>query len=111
MTEAGDGKREVFFMDAAHFVHETFLGMIWCFVRLFIPSPPGRQRFNVPGTLNAVTKKVLTVSNDTYINAQSVCRLLLQIVQNSTKPVTVVLLTMPDLKDARWFEIMQPVWE
>lgn len=91
LAEAKDGKREVFFMDAAHFVHGTFLGMIWCFVRLFIPSPSGRKRFNVLGALNAVSKKVLTITNETYINAQSVCELLLKIAQYSTKPITVVL--------------------
>ena len=85
LAEAKDGKREVFFMDAAHFVHGTFLGMIWCFVRLFIPSPSGRKRFNVLGALNAVSKKVLTITNETYINAQSVCELLLKIAQYSTK--------------------------
>ena len=92
LAEAKEGKREVFFMDAAHFVHGAFLGMVWCFVRLFIPSPSGRKRFNVLGALNAVTKEVLTLTNETYINAQSVCQLLLQIAQYyGTKPITVVL--------------------
>jgi hypothetical protein len=60
LAEAKEGKRVVFFMDAAHFVHGAFLGMVWCFVRLFIPSPSGRKRFNVLGALNAITKEVLT---------------------------------------------------
>ena len=80
------------FVDAAHFVYGAFLGMVWCFVRMFIPSPSGRKRFNVLGALNAVSKEVLTVTNETYINAQSVCQLLLQIAQYyGSKPVTVVL--------------------
>lgn len=92
LAEAKEGKRVVFFMDAAHFVHGAFLGMVWCFVRLFIPSPSGRKRFNVLGALNAVTKEVLTLTNETYINAQSVCQLLLQIAQYyGSKPITVVL--------------------
>ena len=32
------------------------------------------ERFNVLGALNAVTHELITVTNDTYINAQSVCR-------------------------------------
>ena len=92
LAEAKEGKRVVFFMDAAHFVHGAFLGMVWCFIRIFIPSPSGRKRFNVLGALNAVTKEVLTLTNDTYINAQSVCQLLLQIAQYyGSKPITVVL--------------------
>jgi transposase len=92
LAEAKEGKRAVYFMDAAHFVHGAFLGMIWCFARLFIPSPSGRKRFNVLGALNAVTKEVVAVSNETYINSQSVCELLLQIAQRcSAKPVTIIL--------------------
>ena len=90
-AEARKGKRVVLFMDAAHCVHGAFLGMVWCFVRLFIPSPSGRKRFNVPGALNAVTKQVHTLTNETCINAQSVCRFLLQLVRYySSKPITIV---------------------
>jgi transposase len=80
------------FVDAAHFVYGAFLGMVWCFVRIFIPSPSGRKRFNVIGALNAVSKEILTLTNETYINAQSVCQLLLQILQHhGSKPITVVM--------------------
>jgi len=63
-------------VDAAHFVHTTFLGYLWCFRRLFIQSPSGRKRFNVLGALNAVTLEIMTISNETYINGESVCQLL-----------------------------------
>ena len=49
---------------------------MWCFERLFVKSGTGRQRFNVLGALNAVTHELITVTNDSYINAQSVCDLL-----------------------------------
>ena len=92
LAEAEKGERDVLFMDAAHFVHGTFLGMLWCFIRIFIPSPSGRKRFNVLGALHAVSKEVLTITNETYIDAQCVCRLLLQIAQYyGTRPITVVL--------------------
>jgi transposase len=45
-------------------------------VRLFIKSPTGRKRFNVLGALNAVTLEIFTITNETYINAESVCQLL-----------------------------------
>ena len=63
-------------MDAAQFVLSAFLGCLWSVTCIFIPAPSGRQRFNVLGVLNAVTHEMLTVTNDTYITAQSVCALL-----------------------------------
>jgi hypothetical protein len=69
LSEAKEGNRTVIFMDAGHFVHGTFLGIVWCFMRLFIPSPSGRKRFNVLGAVNAVTKRIHTFTNETYINS------------------------------------------
>lgn len=73
-------------------MHGAFLGYLWCFVRLFIPTPSGRKRVNVLGALHAITHEVITVVNDTYINSESVCELLWQIAQTHlTRPVTLVL--------------------
>ena len=63
-------------MDAAHFVFAPFLGMVWCFQRLFVKAPSGRQRLNVLAALNAITHEVFTVENLTYITAETVCELL-----------------------------------
>ncbi len=79
LEEAKVGNRAVLFVDAAHFVHRAYLGFIWCFTRIFIPSPSGRKRLNVLGAINAVTKEVITVTNETDINAVTVCELLLQL--------------------------------
>lgn len=76
LDEAKAGKRVVLFGDAAHFVLAPFLGFLWSVVRVFIQAPSGRQRFNVLGALNAITHEIITVTNDTYITAQSVCELL-----------------------------------
>ena len=66
--------------------------MVWCFVRLFIPTPSGRKRVNVLGALNAITHELITVVNETYINSESVCELLWHLAQtNFTVPVTLVL--------------------
>lgn len=92
LAEAEAGERTVFFMDAAHFVHRVYLGFIWCFERIFIPSPSGRKRFNVLGAVNAVTKEVITVTNQTYINSQSICLMLLKVSALELKnPITIVL--------------------
>jgi transposase len=92
LAEAKAGQRAVLFMDAAHFVMGACVGRVWCFTRLFIASPSGRQRFNVLGAVDAVTKQIFTVTNETYINAESICLLLMQIaVHYAGVPITIVL--------------------
>lgn len=82
----------VLFTDAAHFVLAPFLGFLWSVARIFIPAPSGRQRFNVLGALNAITHEMITVTNDTYITAQSVCTLLEKIAARYVGlPITIVL--------------------
>ena len=76
LAEAQAGRRAVYFMDAAHFVLAPFLGFLWSLVRVFIQAPSGRQRFNVLGALNAITHELITVTNGTYITAETVCSLL-----------------------------------
>jgi len=90
--EAGEGKRAVFSVDAAHFVPAPFSGFLRCFAGIFIRAPAGRQRFNVLGALNAVTHELVTVCNDQYINALSFCDLLRKIAEPGLQiPVTPVL--------------------
>jgi transposase len=101
LEEAKEGKRVVLFMDASHFLHGVFLGFVWCFTRLFIPSPSGRHRFNILGAVNALTKELLTLTNETYINAESVCQMLMQIAkQYGRVAITVVLDNAPYQKCA-----------
>ena len=92
LAEAQAGKRAVFFMDAAHFVLAPFLGFLWSVARIFIQAPSGRQRFNVLGAINAITHELITVTNDAYITAESVCDLLEKLAAlNLGVPITVFL--------------------
>jgi len=91
LEEAKAGKRAVYFVDAAHFVMGAFLGFLWCFSRVFVRTPSGRQRFNVLGALNAVTKKLEMVTNNSYITSTQVCELLKILASSTTLPITVVL--------------------
>ena len=92
LAEAQAGRRAVFFMDAAHFVLAPFLGFLWSLTRLFIQAPAGRQRFNVLGALNAVTHELITVTNDSYITAETVCDLLHKLAAlNLGVPITIFL--------------------
>jgi transposase len=79
-------------VDAAHFVLGAYLGFLWCVERLFVKTGSGRQRFNVLGALNAVTHQLITVTNETHINAQSMCELLNKIAALGLNiPITLVL--------------------
>jgi transposase len=61
-------------------------------VRLFIPGPSGRKRYNVLAALNAITHEVIRVANHSYINAEAVCALLRQITAAGLpRPITLVL--------------------
>lgn len=91
LEEAKAGERTVYFVDAAHFVLGAFLGYLWSFVRLFVKTSSGRQRFNVLGALNAITKELITITNDTYITSLQVCELIREIAKNAATPVTLVL--------------------
>ena len=92
LDEAKNSERKVFFVDAAHFVLAPFLGFRWSIKRLFIKAPAGRKRFNVLGALDAITHELVSITNDTYINAQSVCDLLWALHGlHPNMPITLVL--------------------
>ncbi|BDA69336.1 hypothetical protein CAL7716_035020 [Calothrix sp. PCC 7716] len=92
LKEACSGNKAVFFLDAAHFVYRSYLRYLWCFVRTFICSPPGRKRFNVLGAINAVTKEIITLTNETYINSETVCQMLFKLASLGLNiPIAVVL--------------------
>ena len=92
LDEAKAGKRALLFLDAAHFVHGAFIAKLWCFTRLFMPTPPGRKRLNVFAALNAITLEIIPIINETYINSESCCKLLLKIAStNLSVPITLVL--------------------
>ncbi len=76
LDDAKQGKRSVLFVDAAHFVMGAFLGMVWCFTGLLLPSASGRKRHNVLGAYDPITHEAITVTNDTYINQWVFCEFL-----------------------------------
>lgn len=87
---AGEG--HVFFVDAAHFVFGTFLCCLWSFTRIFVRAASGRQRFNVLGAWDAVTRQLIAVTNTTVVNTGTMCELLRKIAASGlTGPITLVL--------------------
>ena len=68
------------------------MGWLWCFARVVVRAPSGRQRFNVLGALHAITHELITVTNESYINAISVCTLLEKIAAlGLSTPITLVM--------------------
>lgn len=93
LEQARLGLRQVLFVDAAHFVHSPFLGVLWCLARLCIRAASGRKRFNVLAALDSVSHKLIAVTNHSYINAESVCLLLRAVADAAVPgvPITLVL--------------------
>lgn len=92
LKQACRGRRQVYFVDAAHFVFAPFLGFLWCASRLFVRAASGRKRYNVLGALDAVTHRLIRVTNHDYINAESVCALLRAVAEAGVGlPITLVL--------------------
>jgi len=94
-------------MDAAHFVFAPFLGYLWCFARLFIKAPSGRKRFNVLGALNAISHEMIVITNTGYINAYSVCSLLMKISQKYGELPISIVLDNADIRSVNWFNRLQ----
>jgi transposase len=86
------GQGHVFFVDAAHFVFGTFLCCLWSCARIFVRAASGRQRFNVLGAWNAITRELIAVTNTTVVNTATLCELLRKIASlGLAGPITLVL--------------------
>jgi transposase len=79
IKEAQTGGCHLFFMDAAHFILQPFICALWCAARLFIKASSGRNRINVLGAVNAMTKEIITLSNTSFISAQTIVAFLKQL--------------------------------
>jgi transposase len=82
----------LFFCDAAHFVLQPFLCSLWCAFRVFIRASAGRNRINVLGAVNAITKEVIPMSNTTYITSTTLIDFLKLLKEKyADKPIAIVL--------------------
>ena len=105
LDEAKAETRKVFSVDAAHFVLAPFLGILCSFIRVFLKASAGRKRFNVLGALDVITHELISVTNDTYINALSVCELLRKLRERFPDiPITIIL-------DNARYQKCRLVWE
>jgi transposase len=65
--------------------------MVWSQVRTFLKTSHGRNRINVLGAVNAISKEVTTLINTTYITAETVMEFLVQLKEKYSKPIVIVL--------------------
>ena len=92
LEAAKQGKRRVFFVDAAHFVLGSFLGRIWAFSRVLVRSGSGRQRYSVLGAVETRDHDLISVRTTGSVNAETVCDLPAKIAQTyPEEKITVVL--------------------
>lgn len=94
MQNAADNKLVLLFMDGSHFVIGCdFLGYVYGTARRFVRSLSGRQRYNVLGALDYVTKKVHTVTNTTFLTATQVIEMLHKLADfyGEGKPIRILL--------------------
>lgn len=80
------------FMDAAHFILQPFLCCLWCIKRVFIKAAAGRNRINVLGAVNAITKEITTMTDTGYIDANTIVDFFKQLRHKyPDKPIAIVL--------------------
>jgi transposase len=92
IEESKKGNCYLFFCDAAHFVLAPFICKVWSLARKFVKASAGRNRINVLGAVNAITKEVITLINTTFIDAEVIIRFLHQLKEkHSDKPIKMVL--------------------
>ena len=92
IKEAENGKCYLFFCDAAHFVLAPFICKVWSLTRKFVKASAGRNRINVLGAVDAVTKEVITMINNTFIDAEVIVAFLYQLKETHLdKPIKIVL--------------------
>lgn len=92
LEKAAAGERKVMFVDAAHFVLGAFLGMIWCFSRMFLKTSPGRQRYNVLAAIDSHHHEIISIRTTDNINARTIQLLLDKIRdQHPLVPITLVM--------------------
>jgi len=92
LERAKENKQVLLFMDASHFIWQVYLGVLWCISRIFIPAASGRERINVLGALDPITKELTKIVNRTYITSVTVCELLYMLSEKyKGQLVTIVL--------------------
>ena len=92
IEEARNGKRVLLFLDATHMLWQVYLGVLWCFTRIFIPAASGRVRINVLGAYEPMRNELLRIVNKTYVTSSTLCEMLEMIKKKYGEIKTTVIL-------------------
>lgn len=79
LAQAAEQSASVWFVDAAHFTMLTGLGYLWSVAVCWVRSMSGRKRHSVLGALNAVTRKVISVTTDKTVTSETMKELLVKL--------------------------------
>lgn len=92
ISQARNGECHLLFSDAVHFTLSAFVCMAWSQHRIFLKTASGRNRINVLGAVDAISREVITLDNTSYITAETVMDFLHKIRgRYENKPVVVVM--------------------
>ena len=91
VERAKNGEIELLFCDAAHFTLSAFLCMVWTRAKTFLRTSHGRNRINVLGAVNAVSKEVTTLMNTTRVTAETIMEFLVLLKNKYGRPIYLVL--------------------
>lgn len=92
ISQARDGECHLLFSDAVHFTLSAFLCMAWSQNRIFLKTASGRNRINVLGAVDAISREVITLDNTTYITAETVMDFLHKARDRyGNKPIVIVM--------------------
>ncbi len=94
IEEAKQGERELYFLDASHFVWQGFVGFLWCFIKVWLGSPSGRKRYSILGAINAISHEVFSICTDGCVGSWTVIDLLWKLRQRFLQtglPISIVL--------------------
>ena len=79
LAQATEQSASVWFVDAAHFTMSTGLGYLWSVAVCWVRSMSGRKRHSVLGALNAVTRKLISVTTDKTVTSETMKELMLKL--------------------------------
>ena len=92
LDDAEAGRRKLFFVDASHFVHGALSGVFVVCRSPLLENPFGTQAVQRAGSVGLRQQDLVTVTNLTYITAETVCQLLTVLAAKSPgMPITLVL--------------------
>ena len=92
LRQARAGKRQVYYVDAVHFVLGSHYGWVWAALAVYLKAAAGRQRYSVLGAWDAARNTLLTVTTEATVTAATVLELLATVARAGIGvPITLVL--------------------